>query len=148
MISVISAFVGFVSAAFPDFLKLIRDHQDRKHELRILELQMQHQAAGHTQRVEEIHVQADIAEAGAIYKTYQTGIEWVDALNGTVRPVLAYAFFLFYALVKVLQFSMLSEQPLPWQIEALWSIEDQAIFAGIISFYYGQRAMSKFRAGK
>lgn len=145
MITVVSALVGFVSAAFPDLLKLVRDHQDRKHELRILEMQMQQQAQGHTQRLEEIGANADIAEAVAIYKTYYSGIEWVDALNGTVRPVLAYAFFLFYALVKVLQFSMLSESPLPWQIEALWSVEDQAIFAGIISFYYGQRAMSKFR---
>ena len=148
MITVISALVGFISAAFPDLLKLVRDYQDRKHELRILELQLQQQAQGHTQRLEEIHAQADSAEAIAIYKTYASGIEWVDALNGTVRPVLAYAFFLFYAIVKVLQFSMVSEQPLPWQVQTLWSIEDQAIFAGIISFYYGQRAMSKFRAGR
>ncbi len=148
MITVISALVGFISAAFPDFLKLIHDHQDRKHELRILEMQLQQQAAGHIQRLEEIGANADIAEATAIYKTYASGIDWVDALNGTVRPVLAYAFFLFYALVKVLQFSMVIDSPLPWQVQALWSIEDQAIFAGIISFYYGQRAMSKFRAGK
>jgi hypothetical protein len=30
----------------------------------------------------------------------------------------------------------------------LWQAEDQAIFAGIISFYFGQRAMSKLRGGK
>lgn len=148
MITVMSALMGFISAAFPDMLKLIRDHQDRKHELRILELQLRQQAQGHSQRLEEIHAQADIAEVSAIYQTYQANIEWVDALNGTVRPVLAYAFFLFYALVKILQFSLLPEQPFPWQLQALWSIEDQAIFAGIISFYYGQRAMSKFRSGR
>ena len=33
----------------------------------------------------------------------------------------------------------------PW---LLWSDEDKAIFAGIISFYFGQRAMSKVRQGK
>lgn len=148
MVTVISALVGFISAAFPDLLKLLRDHQDRKQELRILELQMQQQAQGHTQRLEEIGVQADIAESNAIYKTWQTGIIWVDALNGTVRPVLAYAFFLLYASVKSMQFALLPEMPLPWQVEALWNVEDQAIFAGIISFYYGQRAMSKFRLGR
>ncbi len=147
MITVISSLVGFISAAFPDILKLLRDHQDRKHELRILELQMQQQAQGHAERLEEIHAQADIAEVGAIYQTYQTNIEWVDALNGTVRPVLAYALFVLYGSVKLLQFALLPEAPLPWQVEGLWNVEDQAIFAGIISFYYGQRAMSKFRAG-
>ena len=34
---------------------------------------------------------------------------------------------------------------LPW---LLWTTEDHAIFAGIISFYFGQRAMSKLRSGK
>jgi hypothetical protein len=28
-------------------------------------------------------------------------------------------------------------------VEVLWNGEDQAIFAGIISFYYGQRALGK-----
>jgi hypothetical protein len=69
------------------------------------------------------------------------GIRWVDALNGTVRPVIAYSFFILYALVKGMQFSA----GLPW---LLWTEEDQAIFAGIISFYFGQRAMSKLRQGK
>jgi hypothetical protein len=145
MITILSALTGFISATFPDLLKLYRDHQDRQHELAILELQLQQQAQGHQQRLQEIHVNADVAEASVIYQTYQTQIPWVDALNGTVRPVLAYAFFLLYASVKSLQFSLLPEAPLPWQIEHLWSLEDQAIFAGIISFYYGQRAMSKFR---
>jgi len=148
MITVISSLVGFISAAFPDFLKLFRDHQDKQHELKILQLQLQQQAQGHRERLEEIHTQADVAEATAIYKTYATGIEWVDALNGTVRPVLAYAFFLLYASVKAMQFALLPDAPLPWQVQGLWGVEDQAIFAGIISFYFGQRAMSKFRAGK
>ncbi|MBN66591.1 MAG: hypothetical protein CMM94_03370 [Rickettsiales bacterium] len=38
--------------------------------------------------------------------------------------------------------------PLPWHMDMLWSTEDQAIFAGIISFYFGQRAMCKVRSGK
>jgi len=122
------------------------DHGDRRHELAILQLQMEQQAKGHSQRLEEIHTQADITKSRALYKTYATGVAWVDALNGTVRPVLAYAFFVLYALVKLLQFAAFDwGYPLPWQLQALWSNEDQAIFAGIISFYFGQRAMQKVR---
>ncbi len=141
MMTLLGSLLGFISAAFPDLLKLFRDAQDRKHELTILEMQMAQQAQGHTNRLEEIHVEADIAESRALYKTYNTGIRWVDALNGTVRPVIAYSFFILYAVVKIMQFSA----DLPW---LLWTAEDQAIFAGIISFYFGQRAMSKLRAGK
>jgi hypothetical protein len=145
MITLFSALLGLVGSAFPDLLKIFRDHQDRKHELTLLEMQLRQQAQGHSERLQEIHTNADIAESRALYKTYHSGIDWVDALNGTVRPVLAYAFFLLYASAKMMQF-LLIDATIPASIHILWQAEDQAIFAGIISFYYGQRAMSKLRA--
>ena len=149
MVTLLGSLIGFISAAFPDLLKIWRDAADRKHELTILRLQMEQAAQGHQQRLEEINTQADIAESKALYKTYYSGIKWVDALNGTVRPVLAYAFFLLYFTIKCMQFAMVDlGNPLPWHMDMLWSVEDQAIFAGIISFYFGQRAMSKVRAGR
>ena len=148
MMTLLGSLIGFTSAAFPDLLKLWRDAADRQHELTILRMQMEQQAAGHTQQLEEIHVEADIAESKALYRSYYSGIRWVDALNGTVRPVLAYAFFLLYFTIKCMQFAMVDlSNPLPWHMTMLWSVEDQAIFAGIISFYFGQRAMSKVRNG-
>jgi hypothetical protein len=149
MVTLLGSLIGFISAAFPDLLKIWRDASDRKHELTILQMQMEQAAQGHEQRLEEINAQADIAESKALYKTYYSGIRWVDALNGTVRPVLAYAFFLLYFTIKCMQFAMVDlGNPLPWHMDILWSVEDQAIFAGIISFYFGQRAMSKVRSGK
>lgn len=144
MITLLSSLLGFFGSAFPDLLKLFKDAQDRKHELKILDLQIQQQAQGHQNRLEEIRTTADISESQALYKTYSVGIHWVDALNGTVRPVLAYAFFGLYALTKMLQFSVLNPS-VQDSIFILWQEEDQAIFAGIISFYFGQRAMSKLR---
>lgn len=148
MITLFSSLIGFFGAAFPDLLKLFRDAQDRKHELTILQMQMEQQRQGFSERLQEIEVNADIAESRAIYKTYTIGIRWVDALNGTVRPVLAYAFFLLYAGVKYAQvLTFLHGEALPWLTLAnvLWTEDDAAIFAGIISFYFGQRAMQKLR---
>ena len=149
MTTLLASLLGFISATFPDLLKLFRDHQDRQHELTILQMQMEQQQQGHTNRLEEIHVEADIAESRALYKTFYSGIKWVDALNGTVRPVLAYCFFLLYFTIKCMQFAVVDlTNPLPWHLDMLWAVEDQAIFAGIISFYFGQRAMSKVRRGQ
>jgi hypothetical protein len=135
MMTLLSSLLGFLSAAFPELLKIWRDHADAAHEIEILKLQMEYQKQGGQERLQEINASADIAESAALYKTYTTGIRWVDALNGTVRPVTAYAFFLLYAGVKIVQM-----RALPWQI---WTQEDQAVFAGIISFYFGQRSMHK-----
>jgi hypothetical protein len=141
MITLLGSLLGFFGAAFPDILKLFKDSADRKHELAILQMQIEQQKQGQANRLEEIYVEADIAESRALYKTYSTGIRWVDALNGTVRPVVAYCFFILYSAVKFMQYSA----DLPW---LLWTEEDQAIFSGIISFYFGQRAMAKVRGGK
>lgn len=149
MITLLGSLLGFISASFPDLLKMFRDAQDRKHEITILQMQMEQQRQGHTNRLEEIQTSADITESKALYKTFYSGIRWVDALNGTVRPVLAYSFFLLYFVVKCMQFAMIDlTSPMPWQIGTLWGLEDQAIFAGIISFYFGQRAMGKVHGRK
>lgn len=139
MITALSAFLGFLGALVPEFIQLWKDKRDKAHELKLLELQLQQQAQGHSERLEEIRIQGETSQMQSLYRTYYTGIDWVDALNGTVRPVLAYAFFLLYALVKLLQLSLIEAHP-AMMIPILWTEEDQAIFAGIISFYFGQRA--------
>lgn len=145
MITLFASIIGFVTSLVPDGMKMLRDHQDRKHELTIMKMQMEMKEADRSERFEEIRMQADAAESAALYKTYKVGVAWVDALNGTVRPVLAYAFFALYAAVKWWQWHMLPDQALPWQVEVLWNEEDRAIFAGIIAFYFGSRAMKQVR---
>jgi hypothetical protein len=151
MITLFGSLLGFVGAAFPDLLKLLRDTNDKKHEIQILQMQMEQQRQGHSERLEEISVkgnlEADIAETKSLYKTYSTGITWVDSLNGTVRPIIAYAFFILYATVKILTYWAIVATDTSIIYSTLWTEEDAAIFAGIISFYFGQRAMNKIRNG-
>lgn len=151
MITLLGSLLGFISATFPSILKLWQDASDKKHELAVLQLQMQMQAQGHQERLEEINTNADIAESAALYKTYTTGIEWVDALNGSVRPVIAYCFFMLYAAVKFLSYAAIAHaDAVPFVVlhDTLWTEDDSAIFAGIISFYFGQRAMAKLSVSK
>jgi hypothetical protein len=144
MITLIGAILGFIGSMMPEVLSFLKQRGDRIHELEMLRFQVAQADKGQSERLEEIRLVHDSAQAKSLYATYRTNIPWVDALNGTVRPVLAYAFFLLYASVKLIAFAWLdpSHPPLPWQI---WGEEDQAIFAAIISFYYGQRAFSKVR---
>lgn len=151
MIALLGSLIGFISALAPDIFKLLTDRRDKAHELAVLQLQMQVQAQGHSERMEEISANADIGESAALYKTYTTGIEWVDALNGTVRPVLAYAFFLLYSASKAyLCYSFEPNPDMPWitLAQVIWTAEDTAIFSGIVSFYFGTRALSRARQGK
>ncbi|WP_017208479.1 hypothetical protein [Rickettsia australis] len=58
--------------------------------------------------------------------------------------MLAYSFFAMYGGVNYVQYKSLKSSALLVEyLDILWSIEDQTIFAGIISFYFGQRTFSK-----
>ena len=146
MMTLLATLLGFISSTFPDLLKLWKDGADRKHELEILKLQIEQQRQGHVNRLEEIQIAADGVEARALYKTYSIGIKWVDALNGTVRPVLAYSFFILYSAVKYAQISILLDTVnIIEAFPMVWNEEDSTIFAGIVSFYFGARAFAKLR---
>lgn len=144
MITLLASLGGFISSIFPELFKIWRDSSDRKHELAIMQLQMQVAAQQETNKLDELGIYANISESAALYRTYKTGISWVDALNGTVRPVITYAFFFLYAAVKYIQYHIIGDEaPLFQYLDVLWGQEDQAILASTISFYFGQRAINK-----
>ena len=149
MLTLLGSLLGFVTSAFPDLLGLFRDWQDRKHELAILDRQMEQMTLGHQQRLEEIEVQADIAESKALYRHDRpVGVAWVDSLRASVRPIITYAFFILFASVKgsalyvlIAVEGLLLAEALP----RIWDPETQALFAAVMSFWFGQRALSKLR---
>jgi hypothetical protein len=146
MITLIASLAGFFTSALPELFKIWHDRADKQHELTLLGLQMEMQKATLGARLGEVGMQADAAETTALYRTYYSGIQWVDGLNGMIRPLLTMAFFILYAAVKFIQWRLLGDHaPLFLTLDTLWNEEDQAIFAGIISFYFGQRAMNKKR---
>ena len=152
MLTLLGSLLGFVTSTFPDLLGLFREREDRKHELAILDRQMEQMKLGHRQRLEEIEIQADIAESKALYKHDRpVGVAWVDALRASVRPIITYAFFLLFASVKgsalfvlIAVEGLLLAEALP----QIWDPETQALFAAVMSFWFGQRALSKLRQGR
>ena len=149
MITLLASIAGFISSIIPEIVKYFKDENDKKHELAILEKQIQYNQTAASRSLEEIHISRDIQEQASLYATYKTEITWVDAVNGLVRPVLAYSFFIMYMVVKYLQYAAISRTSHVIEyIEIIWSTDDQAIFAGIISFYYGQRTFQKLWKNK
>ncbi len=150
MITLLASIVGFISSIIPDVLKLAQDRSNKKHQLDIINQQVSAHNQGITTEFEAYKIKSDQEETNNLYSTYKSGINWVDAINASVRPALAYAFFGLYSLVKYKQYEFLSSSMEARElVEKLWTVDDQAIFAGIISFYFGQRAILKrFNLGK
>lgn len=167
MIALLSALLGFISSAVPDVIKLFRDGRDRAHEITLLKLQMEYDreklavanvenGSMRMQQLQAIELQAQTQQEAILndrVKDSLTGIHWVDALAGSVRPSITYAFFALYVLVKCAQFSILLSPSLPWQndisvaqaLVSLWTEEDVAIFSAIMAFWFGSRALMKVK---
>jgi hypothetical protein len=102
-------------------------------------------------KVKELDAQAEIEETKGLY-AHDRSIDaggFVNALRGSVRPILTYLFFLAFASVKgVMIYAMIENQNIDWvsAVEAAWDDETQAIFSAIIAFWFGNRAMSKAHA--
>jgi hypothetical protein len=149
MVTLFASLVGFCSSIFPELLKISRDRMDKRHELAMLEIQIEMQKLLNKESVDYIDTFADIAEARTLHKSYYSNNPVIEALNSSVRPILAYSFFFLYGVVKFLKFFIIKDIVFfEYSFEVLWSQEDQAIFATIISFYFGQRALMKFRGKK
>ncbi len=146
MLTLLGSFLGFIGSIVPEFFRNFQDRRDKSHELEILKLQMQQQMQGASERLEAINTQAGIVESANIYKTFYSGNASTDKLNAIVRPVIALGFFALYCLLKILafySFQNFSATPFVVVYQTLWTEEDAAVFAGIISFYFGNRAMNK-----
>ena len=139
--TLLASIVGFAGSVVPEIFKFLRDKCDKEHELKILEKQIENAQIAAINLQE---ISASVLDRRVLYRTYRTNIKWVDALNGTVRPVLAYGFFVLYLLMKCANcLGVMSTAILG--IEPFWTENDYAIFAGITSFYFGQRTFNKLK---
>ena len=147
--TLISSFLGFFGAGFPKILDYFQDKQDKKHEITLLNLQMEANREAAKQqsidRLAEIKAQENIQEIKSIYKTFNVGVKWVDALNGLVRPVIAFLLIGLYCVIEYMIFDIIltsGNMDLD-MLEFLWGEDDQALFCAIIAYYFGSRAFNK-----
>ena len=80
----------------------------------------------------------------------QQSTGWTSALQKSVRPVITYAFFGLFATIEITLLMDAIEKGTEFSeaIKLLWDDETKAIFAAIISFWFGSRAIEKARQRK
>ena len=151
MISLLGTLLGFGTSIVPEVLGYFKQQQVNKQELAMLEAKAKYASQLSELKVKELDAQAEIEETKGLYE-HDRSIDaggFVNALRGSVRPILTYLFFIAFASVKgVMIYDMITNQNIDWvtAVEAAWDDETQAIFSAIIAFWFGNRAMSKAHA--
>ena len=146
MLSLLGSLLGFGTSFLPKVMDYFQDQSDKKHELAVMEVQIRQQKELASQKLEMVNVEADIREVEALQKSMQpTGVKWVDGLRGSVRPVITYAFFLLFCFVEISAYLALTSQGISGldALNAVWDEDPKALFAAVIAFWFGGRAISR-----
>lgn len=151
MLAVIPIIVGFLGSIVPRILDIFSDWRDKKHELAILDRQVELQKLGHIQRMEEIKVLADVQESHDLLvhdASLDTDSRFISALRASVRPVLTYLFFGLFCGVKIafiVQSAKIGASASDILISA-WDEDTSALFSAVIAFWFGRRIYEKQRS--
>ena len=151
MITLIGSLIGFAGSTLPKVFDMVDDWQNRKHELAMMDRQIEAAKLAHTQKIEALNIEADISESKALYRHDQSmkSSGFMGGLRASVRPVLTYLFFGLFAVIKgAALYGLIYTNGVDWELAVmtLWDEETQGIFAAIISFWFGSRALQRSRS--
>lgn len=144
MLSLFGSLLGFGTSFLPKIMDYFQDKQDKAHELSMLAAQTDAQVRLEGVRLQAMNVEADIRESEALLKhdakLNSRASQWVVNLAASVRPVLSYLFFIeFFVLTLCVNMGWMDLK----QYTAIWNTEMQAIFAAVVSFWFGSRTMAR-----
>jgi hypothetical protein len=148
MLVIIGAILGLFGSLLPEILKFLNNKEDHKHEIEMGRLQMEATKLQGEIKITELNATADIEEVKALYasaKIESTGWRFFDGIigfyNATVRPTFAYVFLGVYCLVKYAIYMSYTQAGYDWMqaVRTIWGSEDFAVFATIVSFFFGGR---------
>ena len=150
---------GLLGGAFrlaPEILKWLDRKGERGHELAMQDKALEFEKLRGAQRMSEIGAGADAAwNVGAIETLREavrtqgekTGMRWADALSSSVRPVITYWFMALYCAAKTATVAAAVTGGAGWGVAILyaWTEADQALWAGVLNFWFLGRVFDRVR---
>ena len=147
--TILSSALGFGTSFVPKLLDTYQDSKDKKHELAVMEKQLIREEKMADKKAEAMVMQGEIQRDTQLLvhdaKIGEGASKWVTNMRSSVRPIITYLFFIMFFMAEgVTAYVLLnSGADIETIKDALWSEDTQAIFAAVISFWFGSRAIKK-----
>jgi hypothetical protein len=151
MIALLGSLLGFGSSFLPEILNFFKANQQQKHRMAMMRLETELAQQRAEMKLVELDKQADIEETKGLYE-HDRSIDaggFINALRGSVRPVITYAFFGLFVATKIVIMIKVTQSGGDWMqaVELMFDPETQGLFSAVLAFWFGNRAISKY-AGK
>jgi len=146
-----SLFGGLFRLA-PELLKFFDKNNDRKHELKMFEIQTDLEKQRGEYKLEERYVDHSVQQLTAIQEAFKeqadtakSSYPWVAALSALVRPIVTYVLFGLYIAVKISLMVYAMQQGAQWHemLQQNWTMEDFAMLNMILTFWFVGRSIEK-----
>jgi len=149
----LGSLLGLTGSLVPAITDHFKAKRDNEFELKKMEKMAELRAAGFDHDMKMFETQAADNEHARLIAhdiSINQGTGVIAALQKSVRPIITYCFFGLFAVIEVtlLMNAMNAEDGVDFSnaIAILWDDDTKAIFAAIISFWFGSRALDKSRA--
>ena len=151
---------GLLGGAFrlaPEFLKWLDRKGERGHELAMQDKALEFEKVRGASRMAEIGATADATWSTGAMEAFKeavagqgrpSGVKWADALSTSVRPIITYWFMALYCAAKAAAFVAALNAGAGWGAAALaaWSEADQALWSGVLNFWFLGRVFERARS--
>lgn len=143
---------GGVLRLAPELFKLFDKKNERAHELKMLEAEMEFAKVRGEIAMRQVEANMTMAELDTMAEAFkeqsataQAAGKFVAAVSALVRPVVTYAFVGTYFLVKLAGYLLALEQNGDWKevIVKIWTQDDVTIMFMIVSFWFVGRVYER-----
>jgi hypothetical protein len=156
--TLLGGLLGGVFHLAPEILKWLDRTRERRHELAMQDKALEFEKLRGAQRMAEIGASAEAAWNTGVLEALRsavrsqgrkTGVRWADALSSSVRPVITYWLMALYCAAKTAAFAAAITAGAGWELAILraWTEADQALWAGVLNFWYLSRTLDKMNQG-
>jgi len=145
--TLLGSLLGFGTSFLPEVLNFFKAGQQHKHNIEAMQMELELASKRSELNLALLDKEADIKETEGLYKHDSINAGgFINALRGSVRPVITYAFFALFVAIKVTAVIALvnSGQSTGAAFSLIWDDATAGLFAAIMSFWFGNRAVSKY----
>lgn len=151
--TIVSGLGGGALRLAPEILNFFDKKNEREHELALQDKQITIATLQQEGKLREITVQAEsqvnISQLQALIEAtraqaVQTGNKFIDGLNSLVRPLTTYYIVGMWGLKKTAEIIIaMQDKGALGALISTWTIEDQAMLSGILTFWFVGRVFEK-----
>ena len=146
MFTILGSLIGFAGSAVPSLIDYFKNKSDKEQKTEEFKLQLEAKKLGVDLDIKLFDAKKDFEEHKMLLD-HDTALGnqkgFINSLRAFVRPFITYIFFLTFIGVKItlLYQAIQNGSDLNTTLGVVWDEQTEALFATIISFWFGSRVM-------